>query len=83
MTEMGWGSDAIAQLLRDLELDYAAVVPGSSFRGLHDSFVNYLEARDPKMLVCLHEEHTVAIAAWLCEGDRQADARRHPTRTWA
>jgi thiamine pyrophosphate-dependent acetolactate synthase large subunit-like protein len=62
MTEMGWGSDAIAQLLRDLELDYAAVVPGSSFRGLHDSFVNYLEARDPKMLVCLHEEHTVAIA---------------------
>lgn len=62
MTEMGWGSDAIAQLLRDLQLDYAAVVPGSSFRGLHDSFVNYLEAKDPKMLVCLHEEHTVAIA---------------------
>ncbi len=62
MTEMGWASDAIAQLLRDLKLDYAALTPGSSFRGLHDSFVNYLEARDPKMLVCLHEEHTVAIA---------------------
>jgi len=62
MTEMGWGSDAIAQLLRDLKLDYAAIVPGSSFRGLHDSFVNYLEAHDPKMLVCLHEEHTIAIA---------------------
>ena len=30
MTEMGWGSDAIAQLLRDLKLDYAALVPGSS-----------------------------------------------------
>jgi thiamine pyrophosphate-dependent acetolactate synthase large subunit-like protein len=59
---MGWASDAIAQLLRDLKLDYAALTPGSSFRGLHDSFVNYLEARDPKMLVCLHEEHTVAIA---------------------
>jgi len=62
MTEMGWGSDAIAQLLRDLKLDYAAIVPGSSFRGLHDSFVNYLNAEDPKMLVCLHEEHAVAIA---------------------
>jgi thiamine pyrophosphate-dependent acetolactate synthase large subunit-like protein len=62
MTEMGWGSDAIAQLLRDLKLDYAALVPGSSFRGLHDSLVNYLEAEDPKMLVCLHEEHTIAIA---------------------
>jgi thiamine pyrophosphate-dependent acetolactate synthase large subunit-like protein len=62
MTEMGWGSDAIAQLLRDLKLDYAALVPGSSYRGLHDSFVNYLDAHDPSMLVCLHEEHTVAIA---------------------
>jgi thiamine pyrophosphate-dependent acetolactate synthase large subunit-like protein len=62
MTEMGWGSDAIAQLLRDLKLDYAALVPGSSFRGLHDSFVNYLDAHDPNLLVCLHEEHTVAIA---------------------
>ncbi len=62
MTEMGWGSDAIAQLLRDLKLDYAALTPGSSFRGLHDSLVNYLDARDPQMLVCLHEEHTVAIA---------------------
>jgi thiamine pyrophosphate-dependent acetolactate synthase large subunit-like protein len=62
MTEMGWGSDAIAQLLRDLKLDYAALTPGSSFRGLHDSLVNYLEDHDPKMLVCLHEEHTVAIA---------------------
>jgi thiamine pyrophosphate-dependent acetolactate synthase large subunit-like protein len=60
---MGWGSDAVAQLLRDLDLEYAAVVPGSSFRGLHDSFVNYLgDEGTPKMLVCLHEEHTVAIA---------------------
>jgi thiamine pyrophosphate-dependent acetolactate synthase large subunit-like protein len=59
---IGWGSDAIAQLLRNLHLDYAAVVPGSSFRGLHDSMVNYLDAHDPTMLVCLHEEHTVAIA---------------------
>jgi thiamine pyrophosphate-dependent acetolactate synthase large subunit-like protein len=63
MTEMGWGSDAIAQLLRDLDLEYAALVPGSSFRGLHDSLVNYLgDEGKPKMLVCLHEEHTVAIA---------------------
>jgi thiamine pyrophosphate-dependent acetolactate synthase large subunit-like protein len=63
MTEMGWGSDAIAQLLQNLDLEYAAVVPGSSFRGLHDSFVNYLgDDAKPKMLVCLHEEHTVAIA---------------------
>ena len=63
MTEMAWGSDAIAQLLNDLDLEYAALVPGSSYRGLHDSFVNYLgDDADPRMLVCLHEEHSVAIA---------------------
>jgi thiamine pyrophosphate-dependent acetolactate synthase large subunit-like protein len=63
MTQMGWASDAIAELLRALEFEYAALVPGSSYRGLHDSFVNYLgDEAKPKMLVCLHEEHTVAIA---------------------
>jgi thiamine pyrophosphate-dependent acetolactate synthase large subunit-like protein len=61
MTEMGWGSDAVAAVVRDLGFEYVAVVPGSSFRGLHDSFVNYLNDEHPKMLVCLHEEHTVAI----------------------
>ena len=61
MTDMGWGSDAVAAVVRDLGFEYVALVPGSSFRGLHDSFVNYLNDEDPKMLVCLHEEHTVAI----------------------
>lgn len=59
---MGWGSDAIAALLRELDLPYVALVPGSSYRGLHDSLVNYLDGERPKMLVCLHEEHAVAIA---------------------
>ena len=59
---MGWGSDVVAEMLRRLDVRYIALVPGSSYRGLHDSLVNYLGNRDPKMLVCLHEEHTVAIA---------------------
>jgi thiamine pyrophosphate-dependent acetolactate synthase large subunit-like protein len=63
MTEkMGWGSDAVAALLRELDLKYVALVPGSSYRGLHDSLVNYLGAENPNLLVCLHEEHSVAIA---------------------
>ena len=37
-------------------------MPGSSYRGLHDSLVNYNGNRDPQMLVCLHEEHAVAVA---------------------
>src|SRR4029078_11992205 len=57
-----WGSDAVAELLSRLDLRYLALVPGSSYRGLHDSLVNYNGNRDPRMLVCLHEEHAVAIA---------------------
>ena len=59
---MGWASDAIASLLGQLDFKYIALVPGASFRGLHDSLVNYLGNENPQMLVCLHEEHAVAIA---------------------
>ena len=61
-TAIEWGSDALAELLSRLDLPYIALVPGSSYRGLHDSLVNYNGNRDPQLLVCLHEEHAVAIA---------------------
>lgn len=57
-----WNSDTIAQLLRDMGLDYVAICPGSSFRGLHESLVNGLGNEQPEMLLCLHEENAVAIA---------------------
>ncbi|MDH7796726.1 MULTISPECIES: thiamine pyrophosphate-binding protein [unclassified Beijerinckia] len=60
--QMGWASDAMAEMLRRLDLRYIALTPGASYRGLHDSLVNYLGNRDPQMLVCLHEEHAVGIA---------------------
>jgi len=57
-----WGSDAIAAMLRALEIPYLALNPGASYRGLHDSIVNYLGNTRPQMLLCLHEESAVAIA---------------------
>src|SRR6202158_1462663 len=57
-----YGTDVAAETLRALALPYIALVPGASFRGLHDSLVNYLGNRDPQMLLCLHEEHAGAIA---------------------
>ncbi|UUZ71180.1 hypothetical protein LP415_18825 [Polaromonas sp. P1(28)-8] len=60
--KMGWGSDAIAEMLRALKVPYVIVNPGSSFRGLHDSIVNYLGNERPQMLLVLHEEHAVSIA---------------------
>ena len=57
-----WGSDAIAAMLRAMQIPYVCVNPGASFRGLHDSLVNFLGNERPQMLLCLHEEHAVAIA---------------------
>jgi len=59
---MGWASDAVADLLGTLDLPYVALVPGASYRGLHDSIVNYLGNAQPSIVLCLHEEHAVAIA---------------------
>jgi thiamine pyrophosphate-dependent acetolactate synthase large subunit-like protein len=57
-----WGSDAIAACLRAFDLPYLALNPGASYRGLHDSLVNYLGNTRPQMLLCLHEEVAVGIA---------------------
>src|SRR5689334_10548195 len=57
-----WGSDAIAAMLRELDIPYLALNPGASYRGLHDSIVNYLGNERPQMLLCLHEESAIAIA---------------------
>jgi thiamine pyrophosphate-dependent acetolactate synthase large subunit-like protein len=57
-----FGSDVIADALRALDIPYIALNPGASYRGLHDSLVNYLGNSAPQMLLCLHEESAVAIA---------------------
>ena len=49
-----WGSDAIAAMLRSLDVPFLALNPGASFRGLHDSLVNYGD-NQPPMMLCNHE----------------------------
>ncbi|HVV62632.1 MAG TPA: thiamine pyrophosphate-binding protein [Pseudolabrys sp.] len=57
-----FGSDVAADALRALDIPYIALNPGASYRGLHDSIVNYLGNERPQMLLCLHEESAIAIA---------------------
>ncbi|HTH96641.1 MAG TPA: thiamine pyrophosphate-binding protein [Stellaceae bacterium] len=57
-----FGSDVIADTLRAFDIPYIALNPGASYRGIHDSLVNRLGNVNPKMLLCLHEEHAIAIA---------------------
>ena len=60
--ERRWGSDLLAEVLRDLDVRFVAHVPGSSYRGLHDSIVNHLGNHDPELVLTLHEETAVAVA---------------------
>ena len=57
-----FGSDVAADALRATGIDYIALNPGASYRGFHDSIVNYLGNKQPQMLLCLHEESAIAIA---------------------
>ena len=59
---VAWGSDVAAQMLRRFGIPYVSLNPGASYRGLHDSLVNHLGNDTPGMLLCLHEDHAVAIA---------------------
>ncbi len=57
-----YGSDVIVDLLKAFEIEYAALNPGSSFRGLHDSLVNYGGNKQPEVILCCHEEIAVSLA---------------------
>jgi acetolactate synthase-1/2/3 large subunit len=57
-----WGSDVIVDLLKAFEIEYVAINPGATFRGLHDSLVNYGGNRAPEIILCNHEEIAVAFA---------------------
>jgi thiamine pyrophosphate-dependent acetolactate synthase large subunit-like protein len=59
---VAWGSDIAAQMLRRFNIRYVSLNPGASYRGLHDSLVNHLGNERPGILLCLHEDHSVAIA---------------------
>jgi len=57
-----YGSDVLAELLAQLGVEYAGFNPGASFRGLHDSLVNYQTSRPIQTILCTHEEISVALA---------------------
>lgn len=56
------GSDFMVDVIKKLNIDYIAANPGSSFRSLHESIVNYGANKTPELITCLHEESSVAIA---------------------
>ena len=57
-----YGSDLMVEVLRDLGIKYIALNPGASYRGLHDSIVNFEPGKGPEIIMCTHEEIAVALA---------------------
>lgn len=56
-----WGSDVMADAIRAMGFEHVSLNPGSSYRGLHDSLVNYA-GNSPHMIECQHEKVAVGIA---------------------
>ncbi len=56
------GSDFMVDVIKSLGFEYVASNPGSSFRGLHESLINYGGNKAPEFLTCCHEESSVAMA---------------------
>src|SRR5689334_21438038 len=56
------GGDFMVDVIKSLDFEYVAANPGSSFRGIHESIVNYGGNTAPEFITCCHEESSVAMA---------------------
>jgi acetolactate synthase-1/2/3 large subunit len=56
------GADFMVDVLKSLGFEYLCANPGSSFRGLHESVINYGGNQNPEFITCCHEESSVAMA---------------------
>lgn len=63
MTSSGpqYGSDVMVEVLRNFNVPFISLNPGASFRGLHDSLVNW-DGGGPVMICCPHEKIAVGVA---------------------
>ena len=55
------GSDYMVDVFKSLGIEYLFATPGSSFRGIHESVINY-GGNKPEFITCMHEECSVAMA---------------------
>jgi len=62
MKESRYGSDLIVDVIKQYDIDYVSFNPGASFRGLHDSLINYGGNQKPEVIICPHENTAVGIA---------------------
>ncbi|SLN57137.1 thiamine pyrophosphate-binding protein [Roseisalinus antarcticus] len=61
MTAEKYGSDLMVEVIRGFGVPYISLNPGASFRGLHDSLVNW-DGGGPPLICCQHEKTAIGVA---------------------
>src|SRR5450631_181603 len=56
------GSDFMVDVIRSTGIEYIFANPASSFRGIHESLINYGGNSKPEFIECMHEESSIAMA---------------------
>src|SRR5436309_3059827 len=56
------GSDFMVDVIKTLDIKYAPSNCASSYRGIHESLINYGRNNMPEFLTCTHEESGVGMA---------------------
>jgi acetolactate synthase-1/2/3 large subunit len=56
------GSDFMVDVIKSLAIDYVYANPASSYRGIHESLINYGKNTLPEFITCMHEESSIAMA---------------------
>src|SRR5579884_3778728 len=51
----------MVDVIKSLDFEYVAANPGSTFRALHESLINYGGNQKPELLTCCHEESSIAM----------------------
>src|ERR1700687_3875416 len=55
------GSNFMVDVIKTLDIKYLPANPASSYRGIHESLINYGKNTMPEFLTCTHEESGVAM----------------------
>jgi len=80
LTEDHPGADFMVDVIKSFGIEYIAAMPASSFRGLHESIINYGGNKNPELLTCCHEESSVGIAdGYARVTGKPMAAMMHPT----
>ncbi len=55
------GADFMIDVFKSLGFEYLCANPGSAFRAIHESIINYGGNSKPEFITCCHEESSVAM----------------------